>query len=248
MLTEVGATAAAAGESPLFVLLTCEHGGRDVPAAYRRVFRGQKALLSTHRGYDIGALGVATRMASLLAAPLIFSTVTRLLIDLNRSLDQRDVFSEFTRDLDEAERASIVATYYRPHRDSVERTVAAATAGGHRVVHVGIHSCTDVLKGSRRELELALLFDEARPLEAVFCERWRDELARIAPDRRCPFNQPYRGSDDGLTTSLRGRFSADDYLGLEVEVRQGIIGRAVEQRVIGELLAQSLRSVCRPTA
>ena len=37
-------------------LFTCEHGGNRIPAPYRRLFRGQRALLDSHRGYDPGAL------------------------------------------------------------------------------------------------------------------------------------------------------------------------------------------------
>jgi len=38
------------------LVLTCEHGGNRVPAAYRALFEGAEALLATHAGYDIGAL------------------------------------------------------------------------------------------------------------------------------------------------------------------------------------------------
>ncbi len=229
----------------VFVLLTCEHGGREVPKPYRRHFSGGRAVLDSHRGYDPGSLGVALRMASRLPAPIIFSTVTRLLIDLNRSLDQPDTFSEFTRELPAAERTRIISSYYTPHRERVEQTVFAAIAAGQRVLHLGVHSCADELKGSKRELDIALLFDEARPLEQVLCERWRHEMNQRAGDLRYPFNAPYRGADDGLTTALRHRFKPREYLGIEIEVRQGMIGRVPEQRAAGELLASTLRTLLR---
>ncbi len=231
-------------QAPVFVLLTCEHGGREVPAPYKRQFRGAKAILDSHRGYDPGALGVALRMASRLPAPIIFSTVTRLLIDLNRSLDQPDTFSEFTRELSEADRSSIIASYYAPHRERVEQVAAVAIASGHRVLHVGVHSCVDELKGSKRDLDVALLFDEARPLEQELCERWQHELSQQDGGLRYPFNVPYRGADDGLTTALRSRFKPREYLGIEVELRQGMVGTKSEQRAAGELLASTLRTLC----
>ena len=66
-------------------LITCEHGGNRVPAPYRRLFRGRRALLDSHRGYDPGALVMARALAAAFTAPLVTSTVSRLLIDLNRS-------------------------------------------------------------------------------------------------------------------------------------------------------------------
>lgn len=228
-----------AGHTP-FLLLTCEHGGRDVPVAYKHLFRGEKTVLDSHRGYDVGALGVAHRMAARLARPIIFSTVTRLLIDLNRSLDHPDVFSEFSRNVTSAERDRIITTHYEPHRRTVVRVVEAAILSGHTVIHIGVHSCTDRLHDSDRDLDIALLFDETREREQWFCETWRKLLCRNNTNLRYPFNEPYRGSDDGLTTTLRQRFDARFYLGIEVEIRQGMILHEPEQHVVGDHLAAAL--------
>ncbi len=226
---------------PSVILLTCEHGGRDVPEPYKALFRAQRAVLDSHRGSDIGALGVALRMASGLACPILFSTVTRLLVDLNRSPDAPDAFSEFTAGLPAHERARILETYHTPHRQSVEQTIAWAIAAGRRVIHLGVHSCTDVLHGKDRDLDIALLFDEARDREEAFCRSLRAELQRQAGDLRYPFNEPYRGADDGLTTTLRSRFAPGDYLGIEIELRQGLILRPVEQNAAGDLLTTALQ-------
>ena len=223
-----------------FRLLTCEHGGNDVPARYRHLFDGASAALESHRGYDPGALGVAREMAARLAAPLIFSTTSRLLVELNRSPDHPMLFSEFAASLSRAERQEIVATLYAPYRGSVETTIAAAVGAGHEVHHVGVHSCADELDGDRRDLDIALLFNTDRAREAALCERWVAAMRRVRPELRYRFNEPYRGADDGLTTTMRGTFPPDAYLGIEVEVRQGMIGGAEEQRVIGELLSSTL--------
>ncbi len=228
---------------PTFLLITCEHGGCDVPAKYEHLFHGQSSVLESHRGHDIGALGVALRLASNLAAPVVFSTVTRLLVDLNRSVDQPDLFSEFTRGLPREERERIVATFYTPHRRNVEQLASCAITSGYRVLHLGVHSCADVLNGNRRDLDIALLFDEARALEQAFCEQYRAQLQQRQHDLRHPFNQPYRGADDGLTTTLRSRFRAEDYLGIEIELRQGMILSAAEQRAVGDLLSVALRDM-----
>ena len=217
-----------------------------MPAPYKPLFRGAKEVLASHRGYDIGALGVALRMASALLLPLIHSTVTRLLIDLNRSLDEHDVFSEFSRDLPVSEHDVLIATYYAPYRQSVERCIASAIVAGHRVLHVGVHSCTDVLNGTQRDLDISWLFDEARSDEHDLCTAWRDGLSHLAPDHRLPFNEPYRGADDGLTTTLRAHFAPCDYLGIEIEVRQSMITTAKAQHATGDLLARSLASLLVP--
>ena len=73
-------------------IITCEHGGNRIPAPYRRLFREQSALLDSHRGYDPGSLVMAKALASAYRAPLVASTVSRLLIDLNRSIGNPQLF------------------------------------------------------------------------------------------------------------------------------------------------------------
>jgi hypothetical protein len=71
-----------------------------------------------------------------------------------------------------------------------------------------------------RTADVGLLFDPRRPLEARLCGAWREALQALEPGLRVRRNYPYRGSADGLTTWLRGRFPARQYLGIEVEVNQ----------------------------
>src|SRR5271166_5288483 len=118
-------------------IITCEHGGNRIPAPYRRLFRGQRALLDSHRGYDPGSLVMAKALASSWRAPLVASTVSRLLIDLNRSIGHPQLFSAVTRGAPAETRAQIVEQHYRPYRDEAERLAGQAVARGHRVIHVG---------------------------------------------------------------------------------------------------------------
>jgi len=81
-----------------YLLVTCEHGGNHVPPRYRRLFRDLQGPLKTHRGYDLGVLVMAREMSESFEAPLVASTVTRLLVDLNRSLGRastRQPFAHF---------------------------------------------------------------------------------------------------------------------------------------------------------
>lgn len=228
---------------PDVVLLSCEHGGNEVPPAYASLFEGADDMLASHRGWDIGALGVARRFAETTSFPLIACTFTRLLVEPNRSPDSGNLFSVYTRGLSEKDKAAIRHDYYDRHRGSVERTVADAVAAGRRVLHVGVHSCTDVLDGRVRELDVSLLFDPDRLAEREVCQAWTGELARLEPTWRLPFNEPYKGTDDGLTTWLRNRLPEDRYAGVEVEVRQGLILEPSAQWHVGGLLARALTAV-----
>ncbi|MEP7206945.1 MAG: N-formylglutamate amidohydrolase [Casimicrobiaceae bacterium] len=202
------------------LLVTCEHGGHDIPPEYKKVFAGWDDTLRSHRGHDPGALVLARDFAAFYGAPLVASTVSRLLVELNRSAHHRKIFSERTRALPEAEKTRILAAYYTPYRHSVEDHVARAVAAGARVLHVSCHTFTPVLDGSARNTDVGLLYDPRRGRERALCEAWSRALGvRIAP-LRVRRNYPYRGSDDGFTTALRRKFPDDAYLGVEIEVNQ----------------------------
>jgi predicted N-formylglutamate amidohydrolase len=205
---------------PPRVLVTCEHGGNRVPGAYRALFRKHEALLASHRGYDPGALRTAREFAGALGAELVYSTTSRLLVELNRSLHHRKLFSEITRTLPRAERERLLARYYFPYREWVEAQVRAGIASGHRMLHLSSHTFTPSLNGSVRKADVGLLYDPSRITEVQFCEAWRDELNSLAPQLVVRRNYPYRGSDDGLTTYLRKRYPEPAYAGIELEINQ----------------------------
>lgn len=223
---------------PTAIVVTCEHAGREVPRAYRAAFRGAGDALRSHRGWDPGAFGVATRLAAGLGAPLHLTCVTRLLVDANRSAGNPDRFSQFVRGLSAEQHGAILTAYYEPHWRNVEATIGGLIALGRRVLHVGVHTCTDELHGSRRELECAFLYDESLAADAAICRVWRDALVARRPAWRCPFNEPYKGTDDGITTILRQRFPVSAYAGIELEMRQGFVRtRWAQRRVALELLS-----------
>lgn len=226
-------------------LITCEHGGNRIPARWRRWFRGQQALLRSHRGYDPGALVMATALAAALDAPLVASTVSRLLVDLNRSIGHRQLFSAATRGAPAALRERVVDQHYRPYRAQVERLVRRSVARGRRVIHVSSHSFTPALNGSMRRADVGLLYHPGRHGEAELCARWKAALAQLAPELRVRRNYPYAGTGDGLTSHLRRCFPASAYVGIELEVNQSMVIDAGRRwSALRGVLIESLRAAC----
>ena len=227
------------------LLITCEHGGNRIPAPYRRLFRGQRALLDSHRGYDVGALVIARAMARAFKAPLVAATVSRLVVDLNRSLGNPRVFSAAMRAAPAAFRGAIVEQHYRPYRAQVERLVGEAVARRRRVIHISSHSFSPVLDGKVRRADVGLLYNPGRHGEASLCARWKAALAAVAPEFHVRRNYPYAGKGDGLTSYLRQRFGDDAYVGIELEVNQGIVVAAGRRRTaLRRALIDSLRVAC----
>ena len=229
------------------VVITCEHGGRNVPAAYRNEFAAHRKLLESHRGWDPGALELARRFAKALKVPLLFSKTTRLLVELNRSAGHPGLFSQATRDLPIEVRQAILERYYNPYRNEVESAIGKLIKARKTVLHLSVHSFTPELHGEVRRADIGFLYDPGRFTECVVVDRWRKELvghpngialASVVPNARAKEsncarqqvstlvvrrNYPYRGAADGFTTYLRRRFPVTRYLGIELEVNQAFV-------------------------
>jgi len=205
---------------PVFVLITCEHGGNRIPTGYRRWFRGCARRLASHRGYDPGALAMARTLSHVLAAPRLTATVSRLVVDLNRSAGHRAWFSDAMLRAPSTVREEAVLRFYRPYRNAVEDAVARQIERGHRVLHVSSHSFTPVLDGVARRADISLLYDPSSAFERRVVTSWQRALRSQVPAFVVRRNHPYRGTSDGLTTSLRKRFGDNDYAGIELEINQ----------------------------
>ena len=217
------------------VVVTCEHGGHRIPPRWAPLFERRRTLLESHRGWDSGALTFARKLAKALDAPLVANTTSRLLVDLNRSEHHRAVFSPITRALPDAERVRILDEVYRPYRGRVEQFVDGAVARG-RVVHLSAHSFVPVLNGQRRRADVGLLYDPSRRPEKAFCDAWYAALKAALPDFVVRRNSPYRGTADGLTTALRRRHAANDYIGVEIEMNQRLLASGDFDAVVRALI------------
>lgn len=205
------------------IIITCEHGGNHIPRAYHRYFIESTVLLASHRGYDAGALGLARRMVSEIEAELYFTSISRLLVDMNRSPGSRNLFSQITRGLDPDIKEKILNDYYFPYRNGVESLVASAVKKSTQVLHISVHSFTPVLDDRERTADVGLLYDPSRAGEKNFCARWRDEILAQCPGLVVRSNYPYRGTSDGMTSYLRKLHDGILYQGIELEISQKLL-------------------------
>lgn len=222
------------------VLLTCEHATNHVPAEYAHLFVGAQTILASHRGWDPGSLALGRTLQRKLSADLFRTTVTRLLIEVNRSPRHQRLFSEFSRSLDADAQQKVLARYYLPHRDAVQTWIDQRTQAGRCVLHLSLHTFVPQLGDQVRNADIGLLYDPRRALEKRFCDRWDAELHTLRPDLRIRRNYPYLGRADGFTTALRRRYPDLLYVGIELEVNQSWVVQGSPWRQLKRDIAESL--------
>jgi len=232
------------------LVITCEHGGNRIPNPYSDLFTDHQALLDSHRGFDPGALSMAKALATAFAAPLVTATVSRLLVDLNRSVGHPRLYFEAIHNEPPEIRQRILKHYYQPYRARAEHLVRQAIVDHGQVIHLSSHSFTPELHGKVRDADIGLLYDPSRPGEVDFCECWRAALKVCAPGLKVRRNYPYAGKGDGLTAWFRRRLAPADYVGVELEINQKHIIRAGRhwtelRKVIVESLRRTLANGCK---
>jgi predicted N-formylglutamate amidohydrolase len=117
------------------ILITCEHGGNQIPIRYRTLFNEPK--LQVPEAWDEGALDLAQSVAETLDAPCFTHQTSRLLVDVDLSLGNSALFTLDSSMLSDADKQSILERYYFPYRLRIENTIAMSDKP---LLHISVHT------------------------------------------------------------------------------------------------------------
>ncbi len=229
--------------SPFFI--TVDHGGRLLPRAL-----GDLGLPAHERGrhiaWDIGAAGVARRLARELDATLVRQIYSRLVCDCNRPPDAPDFApaqSETTdipgnRDLAPGELARRRAAVWQPYHDRIAALIDARERAKRPTILVAMHSFTPIYKGSSRPWQIGLLYNRDRrcadALRTALAGEQLEGRPLIVGD-----NEPYRLTDEtDYTIPVHGERRGLRHI--EIELRQDLIADAAGQAAWAERLRRVL--------
>jgi predicted N-formylglutamate amidohydrolase len=201
------------------------------------------AELQRHIAWDIGALGVARRMAATLDAPLVAQNYSRLVIDCNRDpkvATSIPVVGESIKipgniGLNSDEVAARRAEIFNPYHERVRSLLDERQTTGRTTILVAQHSMTDVFKGVRREMHAAVLYNRDRRFAGLVLHALRREPDVIVGD-----NQPYFVSDETDYTIPR-HGEARGLPHVEIEIRQDLITDEAGQDEWAERICRVLR-------
>ncbi len=182
------------GQGPSPFVLVCDHASNRIPPAYGDLGLPPSERIR-HIAWDPGALAVCLRLTELLDAPLVHSTVSRLVVDCNRFTDAPSLIASVSeqteipgnRSVSPADRAARIARYYVPYHDAIARLLAARRAAGRESILVCMHSFTPVFLGFVRPWPIGLL---PAPDE-TFTRALFDALAAELPGMNIGWNEPY---------------------------------------------------------
>jgi len=225
------------------LLLLCDHATNALPSEYGTLGL-PAAELERHIGYDIGAAAVTRNLAALLSVPAIMTRFSRLLIDVNRGLDDPTLVMRISdgavvpgnRRLDAAERAKRIGRYYEPYHQRIDSLIEDCVAAGVPPALLSIHSFTDNWKGAPRPWHAAILWDRDYRLSVPLLEALRAESGILVGE-----NEPYDGKLAGDCMWQHG--TRRGLAHTIVEVRQDLIRTPEGQLAWAQRLATAVRAV-----
>jgi predicted N-formylglutamate amidohydrolase len=201
------------------ILLLCDHASNTVPAG---VTLGVSSdLLERHIAVDIGAGPLTEALAATLFAPAILASVSRLVIDLNRSVDQTGLVpvesdGHIIPGNVDADIAFRINAFHAPYHAAIEAAIDA-----HRPdLIVAVHSFTAALErgGSARPWQIGVLSNQDRRAADIALTLFA-QAGIIVGD-----NEPYSGQL--LNATLNHHAEARGIPSISLEVRNDLIENA----------------------
>jgi predicted N-formylglutamate amidohydrolase len=227
-------------------IIVADHASARIPRRLANLGLPDSEL-KRHIAWDIGALGVARRVAEALDAPLVAQNYSRLVIDCNRdpkvetSIPRISELREIPGNirLSEAEIAARRAEIFDPYHRRIREMLDGRQAIGRRTILVAQHTMTDLYKNDRRRMHAAVLYNRDRRFAAAVLEMLRREQHLIIAD-----NEPYFVSD-ATDYTIPHHAEARLLPHVELEVRQDLVADETGQAEWGRRIARVLRDAQR---
>ena len=227
------------GDAPLIVC--CDHAGRRIPEALGDLGLAREAL-DLHIACDIGARQVATLLARSFDAPLLLANYSRLVIDLNRHLDDPTLIPE-TSDgvvipgnagLSAGARRQRIDELFSPYHRRYGEMVSRLQGRFAKPMIVAVHSFVPEIQGVRRPWDFGLLWAHHHDLAQALAANLRQN------DGLCiGLNQPYHALDPLGYAMMAHAQNRDVEMAL-IEIRQDHIADSPGQHWAANLLHRAI--------
>ena len=226
------------------MLLVCEHASNRVPASLNNLGLSESSL-ERHIGWDVNAVSVARHLSDYFDSRLIIANYSRLVADLNRSINDKNCFRERSETLaipgnlnmTVEERNRRIDEIFRPFHAAVEHQINRFTVRQVSPVLISIHSFTPVYKTEIRDVEIGILWDKSSRLALPLMDELRKNRHLVVGD-----NLPYSGvHPEDYTIDVHGE--AANLACLGIEIRQDLIANEAGVAHYGNLIARALEPV-----
>ena len=227
------------------LLLVCDHASNRIPAALDNLGLGSDAL-EQHIAYDIGARKLTCHLSEHLDAPAVLAGYSRLVVDLNRSLEDPSVMPEVSdeipvpgnQNLSAAQRTARVRGLYTPYRKAIDGMLHDFRERELAPAFIAIHSFTPEMAGFSRPWHVGILWDKDPRIPVPLMENLRNR----AEDFNIGDNEPYSGKHPADYT-IDHHAEASGIPHVSIEIRQDLVDTEEGAEVWATILHEALEDI-----
>ena len=227
------------------VLVVCDHASNAIPASLDGLGLDSKAL-EQHIGYDIGAGKLAHHLSEHLDAPAVLAGYSRLVVDLNRSLEDPSVMPEVSdetpipgnQSMSDAHRNQRIHDFYIPYRKAIDTMLHGFRTRDVVPAFVAIHSFTPEMAGFSRPWHIGILWDKDPRIPVPLMQNLRAHPNGFNVGN----NEPYSGKHPADYT-IDHHAEAAGIPHVSIEIRQDLVNTEEGAERWATILHEALREV-----
>ena len=227
------------------VLLVGDHVSNTIPKMLGNLGLDETAL-EQHIAYDIGTRKLVNHLSEHLDAPAVLAGYSRLVVDLNRSLEDPSVMPEISDDtvipgnqnMSQAQRNLRIHSFYTPYRKAIDGMLHGFRERKIVPGFIAIHSFTPEMAGFVRPWHAGILWDKDPRIPLSLMQN-----LRAHPDGfNIGDNEPYSGKHPADYT-IDHHAEAAGIPHVSIEIRQDLVDTEDGAERWATILHDALRDV-----
>mgnify|MGYP001215824040 CR=1 FL=1 len=173
------------------ILIIADHASNYLPKENNKLGL-TNAFLNQHIAFDIGIKELSLDLSHRLKCKVIQGKYSRLLIDLNRDLEDPTIIPEIVDrkiipgniGLSKSELRLRIKKIYNKYHNEIDRTIRNEKVK----VILSLHSFNPIFKNKRRTLEFGILSNEDKNLSSIIIKQLKLQKLSVGD------NKPYSGN------------------------------------------------------
>ncbi len=227
------------------VLLVADHASNAIPRSLNNLGLETWAL-DQHIAYDIGTRKLIEHLSQHLDAPGVIAGYSRLVVDLNRSLEDASAMPEVSdeipipgnQDMSAAERSRRVHEIYTPYRKAIDNMLHRFRERGVVPAFIAIHSFTPEMAGFSRPWQVGILWDKDPRIPVPLMQN----LRALPGNYNIGDNEPYSGKHPADYT-IDHHAEAAGIPHVSIEIRQDLVDTEAGAERWADILHGALREI-----
>jgi predicted N-formylglutamate amidohydrolase len=232
------------------VLLVGDHVSNAIPEALNQLGLDAE-ILDQHVAYDIGTHKLISHLSQHLDAPAVLAGYSRLIVDLNRSLEDPSAFPEISDNvpipgnqvLTVGRKALRVQSFYTPYRVAIDGMLHRFRQRNILPALIAIHSFTPEMAGFKRPWHVGILWDKDPRLPVPLMRNLRAHPSGF----NVGDNEPYSGKHPADYT-IDHHAEAAGLPHVSIEVRQDLVDTEQGAERWAIILDEALRDILADSA